>query len=279
MKTGAIVQARTSSTRLPGKVLKDLPCGSGINVLQHVIRRLKKSRKLDDIIIATTENKADKKIVELSDSEKVKWFKGCEEDVLSRYYFAAQENSLDIVVRVTSDCPCIDPEIVDNLINEHLKACADYTSNALTRTYPHGLDCEVVSFSALGKAFRKAKDPFEREHVTEFIIQNKSHDFKIHGTEAPEKLQAPDIRITLDTKQDYALLCAVFEYLYTENNFFNAEDIVKLFCNKPWLRFINKDTINKKKFDTLKEELEEAVKILDLQELERARDILTKYLQ
>ncbi|MGR3176001.1 MAG: cytidylyltransferase domain-containing protein [Candidatus Scalindua sp.] len=276
MKIGAIVQARTSSTRLPGKVLKDLPYGSGINVLQHVIRRLRKSRKLDDIIIATTQNKADKKIVELSDSEKVKWFKGSEEDVLSRYYFAAKENSLDIIVRVTSDCPCIDPEIVDNLIEEHLKARADYTSNALIRTYPHGLDAEIINFSALEKAFKQTEDLYEREHVTEHIILNRSQDFNIHGMEAPKRLLAPDIRITIDTEQDYALLCAVFEYLYAENNFFNAEDIIKLFYNKPWLRFINKDTINKKKFDTLKEELEEAVKILDLQELERAREILIK---
>lgn len=278
MKIGAIVQTRTSSTRLPGKVLKDLPYGSGINVLQHVIRRLKRSRKLDDIIIATTQNKSDSKIVELSASEKVKWFKGSEEDVLKRYYYAAKENSLDIIVRVTSDCPCIDPEIVDDLIEEHLKARADYTANSLTRTYPHGLDAEIISYAALEKAFKETEDPYEKEHVTEYIILNRSREFKIHKMEAPKKLYAPDIRITIDTKQDYALLCAVFEYLYPENHFFNAEDIVKLFSSKPWLQLINEDTINKKKFDTLKEGLEEAMKILGLQELEKAREILAKHL-
>jgi len=146
MKIGAVVQARTSSTRLPGKVLKDLPYGGGITVLQQVVRRLKKAAKLDDVIVATTIDKADAAIVKLSEKENVRWFKGSTDDVLERYYLAAKESDLGIVVRVTSDCPCIDPEVVDLVLEEHLTAKADFTSNALHRTFPHGMDVEILSF-------------------------------------------------------------------------------------------------------------------------------------
>lgn len=241
MKTGAIVQARTSSTRLPHKVLKELPYGSGITVLQQVIRRLKKSKKLDDIIIATTTDVADEKIIKISERENVKRFKGSIDDVLERYYLAAKESELDIVVRVTSDCPCIDPEVVDLTIEEHINAKADFTSNVLTRTFPHGLDTEVLTFNTLEKAHFQADQLFDREHVCPYIYKSNPSAFKIFSVEAPKELSVPDIRITLDTPEDYILLCAVFDYLYDENIFFCGRDIIKLFCDKPWLRLINKE--------------------------------------
>jgi len=277
MKIGAVIQARTSSTRLPRKILKDLPYGSGITVLQQVINRLKKSRKLDDIIVATTIDKADEEIVRLSKKEKVKWFQGSMNDVLERYYLAAKENNLDIVVRITSDCPCIDFEVVDFLIREHLRIRADYTANALVRTYPHGLDVEVLNFVSLEKAHKEAKDDFIREHVCPYIYRVKPEAFKIHSVKAPCGLTAPEIRVTLDTEEDYALLCAVFDYLYLEKKYFNICDIVKIFKEKPWLRLINKKIIQKKTFDTLEEEVQEAVRILDLQDLKRAKEALGRY--
>jgi len=277
MKIGAIVQARTSSTRLHAKVLRELPYASGITCLEQVIRRLKKSKRLNDIIIATTNDSEDNKIIDIAKKENIDYFMGSKENVLSRYYFAAKENNLEIIVRVTSDCPCIDAQIVDVVISEHLKINADYTSNSLIRTYPHGLDVEVFNFDALEKAYKDAKEDYEREHVTPYINRNPQK-FIVNIVKAPKELYAPDIRVTLDTEEDYTLLCAVFDYLYPKNKYFAAYDIVNLFKEKPWLKLINKKIIQKKVFNTLEEELEEAKRILDLQDLKKARDFIGEYL-
>ena len=277
MKIAAIIQARTTSTRLPEKILKKLPYASNITVLEQVIRRLKISKKLDDIIIATTTEKTDDKIIDIAKKENIIYFRGSKEDVLLRYYLTAKENDIDLVVRVTSDCPCIDAQIVDVVISEHLKINADYTSNSLIRTYPHGLDVEVFNFDALEKAYKDAKEDYEREHVTPYINRNPQK-FIVNIVKAPKELYAPDIRVTLDTEEDYTLLCAVFDYLYPKNKYFAAYDIVNLFKEKPWLKLINKKIIQKKIFDSLEEELEEAKKVLDLQDLKRARNIIGEYL-
>lgn len=279
MQIGAIVQARTSSTRLPGKILMELPYGSGVTVLQQVIRRLKRSKSLGGIIVATTTDEIDSKIVGLAKKEDVKWFRGSSNDVLARYYLAAEENSLDIIVRVTSDCPCIDPEIVDWAMEKHLAAKADFTSTALHRTFPRGLDVEILSSDALKKTYCEAAESFEREHVCPYIYKSKPQMFKICDVRAPEKFCGSDIRITLDTQEDYALLCAVFDYLYPENKLFGAEGIIKLFRDKPWLSDINKNVVQKKMFDSVNQEIEEAIRMLDLQGLKRAKEILAGHMQ
>jgi len=277
MKIGAIIQARTSSTRLSGKVLKELPYASGITCLEQVIRRLKKSKRLNEIIIATTKEKEDNEIIIIAKKENAKYFRGSKEDVLSRYYFAAKENDIDLIVRITSDCPCIDADITDLTIDDHINRMADYTTNSLVRTYSHGLDVEVFNFNALEKAYKNATKNYEKEHVTPYINRNPQI-FKINIIKATKELYAPDVRITLDTEEDYALLCAVFDYLYPKNKYFNAYDIVNLFNQKPWLKLVNKKIIQKKIFNTLEEELKEAVKILDLQDLNKARDFLKENL-
>jgi len=279
MKIGAVIQARASSTRLPGKVLKELPYGSGITVLEQVIRRVKKSQKISDVIVATTTEKEDDELVNIAQREGVAHFRGSKEDVLSRYYFASKENGLKIIVRITSDCPCIDANVVDSVIEKHIVTKADYTSNALVRTFPHGLDTEVLNFDTLEKAHLEAQQPFEREHVCPYIYKSNPQMFKISSVEASQRLHATDIRISLDTEQDYALLCAVFDYLYSENEFFDIEDIIKLFSNKPWLKTINRNVAHKKIFDSLQQELEEAIRILDLQELNRAKKVLMNHLK
>jgi len=277
MKIGAIIQARTASTRFPKKILKELPYGSGITVLEQVIRRLKKSELLDEIIVATTTNSADDVVVEISNREEIKYFRGSEKNVLERYYLCAKENKVDVIVRITSDCPCVDWDIVDMVIEKHLQKQADYTSNTLERTFPHGLDVEVVSFRALEKAHCEASEDFEREHVCPYIYTTKKEEFRLVSVKAPEYLTAPDIRITLDTEEDYALLCAVFDYLYPQNNYFQAVDIVNLFKEKPWLKLINKKVLQKRIFHSLEEELEEAKKLLELQELNRVKEVIEKW--
>lgn len=270
---GAIIQARSTSTRLPRKVLKSLPFNSNITVLEQVIRRVKKSNFVDKIIIATTKN--DKEIVEIAKKENVKYFIGDEKDVLSRYYFASKENNLDIVVRITSDCPCIDYELIDKTIEKFLKEKVDYISNTIEGKLPRGLDVEVFTFKALEEAYFNAKDGFEREHVTPYIYNNKDK-FKISFLKIPDELSAPNIRITLDTKEDYALLCVVFDELYNKNPFFKTEDIIKLFQKKPYLKLINEKVMQKKRFNSLEEEIKEAEKLLEMQEMHNAKNLLKK---
>ena len=274
MKTGAIVQARTTSTRLPKKVLKELPYGSGITVLAQVIRRLKKVSNIDVVIIATTTDKEDDEIINITKKEGVPYYRGERDDVLSRYYFAAKENNLDTVARITSDCPVIDPNIVNYVIDKFFKQGVDYATNILKRTYPHGMDTEVFTFSSLERAYSEAKEAYEREHVTPYIRLHPEK-FSLLNIEAPSKFYAPDIRVTLDTEEDYALLCAVYDYLYYKDPIFSTEDIIDLFKLKPWLRLINKKVVQKKIFNSLEEEIEEAIKVLELQDLNR----VVKYLK
>lgn len=279
MRIGAIIQARTSSTRLPQKVLKQLPYGSGITVLQQVIRRVKKSTAISHIIVATTKNKEDIKIVEIAKKEKVLWFRGSKEDVLSRYYSAAKKSKLDIIVRITSDCPCIDPAIIDLMIEKHLTTKSDYTSNSLKRTFPHGLDTEVISFHALEKAYNETTEKFEKEHVSPYIYKTRPDFFKISLVKAPKRFNAPDIRITLDTEEDYALLCSVYDYLFPKNEFFGTTEIIELFQKKPWLKLINKKIIQKRLLGTLEEEIKEALKILEFQGLSKSKSFFREKLQ
>lgn len=248
MRIGAIIQARVSSTRLPGKILKKLPYGSDTTVLDQVISRLKRSRRIDEIIVATTVKRCDGKIVSIAAKHRVKCFRGSENDVLSRYFLCASKNKLDIIVRITSDCPCIDPNIVDGIIARHLTSKADYTSTTLERTYPRGLDAEVFGIKVIEEAYKKARKNYEREHVTPYIYMKKGR-FKIVQAKAPATLCDPDIRITLDTAEDYALLSAVFGYLYKNKKYFGAYDIVRLFGRKPWLRTVNMRVVQKKIFE------------------------------
>lgn len=274
MEIGVIVQARTSSSRLPEKVLMDLPYGSRVSVLEQVIRRLKQSTILNKIIIATTYDDEDEKIVDVAKKEKVNYFKGSKYNVLKRYYLAAKENNLDIIVRITSDCPCIDYTIMDDIIKTHMNTNSDYTSNKIKESFPRGLDVEVFNFDVLENAFENADNDFEREHVTPFIYKSHPELFKITSFEINENFS--DIRVTLDTKEDYALLSCVYDNLYEENNFFLLEDILRLFNEKPWLNMINQNIIQKKVCLNLSEELRETIQLCDIQDLNNAKKLIEK---
>lgn len=275
---GAIIQARTSSTRLPGKVLLELPYGSGITALQQVMRRLKQSKSIEAIIVATTEDDADDAIVDIASREGVFSFRGSKENVLERYYLAAKTFGLKTIVRITSDCPCIDASIVDSLVGQHIEVKADYTSNSLTRTFPHGLDSEVFSFGALERAFKNATESYEKEHVTPYMYRSHPTAFKICVVRSPEHIQDSEIRITLDTEEDYALLCLIYENLYRRNSYFGAEDIIQLFEDKPWIRLINKRIVQKRMLDTVEQEIDEALRIVGLHDLNRAKKAFEKSL-
>lgn len=242
MKIGAIIQARMGSTRLPEKVMKNL---QGKTVLDHVIERVKQSKLIDEIIIATTTHERDAVIESEALRCGVKAFRGSEDDVLSRYYYAAKENNLDVVVRITSDCPLIDPIVLDEIIDFYLENNYEIVSNAssdlLTRTYPRGLDTEVFSFKVLEHAFDHAEEKYQREHVTPFIYENTNQAFYYKNSVDYSKY-----RWTLDTDEDLELISKVYGHLYHGVHDFYLSDIVKLFEKMPDLYGINAHIEQKK---------------------------------
>jgi len=208
------------------------------SVLEHVINRVKKTKIISDIIIATTLNKKDIEIVQLCAEIGVRCFCGSEEDVLDRFYQACKSINPKNIIRITSDCPVIDPEVITKVLKKHIKEKADYTSNTLKETYPDGQDVEVFKFEVLEKAWLNAKLKSEREHVTPYI-RNNPKMFKHINVLYKENLG--DKRWTLDNKEDYEFLTEVFNSLYHVNQFFGMLEIIKLLKEKPELEQINKN--------------------------------------
>lgn len=238
-KIVAIVQARMGSTRLPGKVLKEVLSRP---LLSYQIERMAKSKMIDELVIATTPN-GNESIIELCQKENISYFIGSEKDVLERYYLAAKKFQADIVVRMTSDCPLIDAGIVDAVINMYKNNDFDYVSNTQIRTFPRGMDTEVFSFSALEKAYKEAEIEYEHEHVTPYLYLN-AEKFKI-GQYIQEK-DSNEIRLTVDTPEDFELIKRLFEKLYPINPEFLLSDILAVLKENPsWLE-INKEIVQKK---------------------------------
>lgn len=224
MRVSAIIQARMGSTRLPGKVLKkilDQP------LLSYEIERLRNSQLLDEIIVATTVSSDDDPIVDFCQEVGVLCFRGSEEDVLSRYFEAALQYSCEVIVRLTADCPLIDPQIVDQVIKCYLKSDprVDYVSNVLQRTYPRGMDTEVFSFASLEMAHNMAVAQEEREHVTLFMYRNPQL-CTLKGVE--NEVDWSKYRLTVDEKDDFLLIKEILETLYPGNPLFSVKDIVGL---------------------------------------------------
>lgn len=234
-KITAIIQARMTSTRLPGKVLMNI---EGKPMLWHVINRLRFSKKLDDIILAIPDTKENDILEKFVKDNKLKYFRGSEKDVLSRYYEAAKFFSVDLIVRITSDCPLIDPKIVDLVIEEHLNSTADYSSNSLKKTFPRGLDVEVFNFEILEMVYKEAKEDYQREHVTPYIYEHPEI-FEVQNIEAKGKLRRPELRLTVDTKEDLQLIKEIYKYLYRPKKIFYTEEIIDLLNKHPELIKIN----------------------------------------
>jgi len=218
----AIIQARASSTRLPEKVLLPL---LGKPMLERQIDRVKRSKRIDRIMVATSTNNSDDVIDELCQKIDISCFRGSLGDVLDRYYSAAKESRPEHVVRITGDCPVIDHEVIDEVISLHLKSKADYTSNTINPTYPDGLDVEVVKFTSLKEAWEKAELASEREHVTPYI--KKQEKFKKANLENNEDLSS--VRLTVDEQVDYDVIKFIYDSLFIKKNDFNLDDIMNLF--------------------------------------------------
>lgn len=238
MNTVAIVQARMGSTRLPGKVMMDL-CGR--TVLERVLERVKACVLIDLVVVATTTKPADDVIKDLADKIDTPCFRGSEDDVLKRYYEAAKKYEADTVVRVTSDCPLIDPALLCGMVEAFNRmkergVKVDYLTNALTRTYPRGLDAEVFGMDALERAHREAAQAFEREHVTTYI-RMRPEVFTLREVKSAQDLSG--YRWTLDTEDDFRLIQEIYKTLHKEGEIFGTMEVLELIKRRPELSEIN----------------------------------------
>ena len=242
MATAIIVQARMASTRLPGKIMKEV---LGKTLLEYQLERLLRVKQADQVIIATTDHGEEQPIVDLCQRMGVPYFRGSEEDVLARYYGAATQYGADVVVRITSDCPLIDPVVVDKVIGFYLshREEYDYVSNTFTnRTYPRGMDTEVFSYEALKEAYEEATDQAEREHVTIFI---KRHPERYRIKNLPYDKDYSHYRWTVDTPEDFTLIEKMLTALYPVNPHFTLEDCLTLMAENPEWITINEQIIQK----------------------------------
>jgi spore coat polysaccharide biosynthesis protein SpsF len=232
MKTAAIIQARMGSTRLPGKVLMDI-CGK--TVLERVVRRVRHAQTVEEVVVATTTSAQDDAIADACARLDVSCFRGPEYDVLDRYLRAAEEFEADVIVRITSDCPLIDPQLIDQVVARLFELRADFACNVLPRTYPRGLDVEVFTREALRKAWELSTQPHQREHVTPLFYERRDL-FNFAAV-----LGEPDYsrhRWTLDTREDFRLITAIYEYFEGREEF-GWRQAVTLMERLPELAAIN----------------------------------------
>ena len=234
----AILQARTSSTRLPGKVLKPI---LGCSMLSLQIERIQRSKKIDKLIVATSNERSDNDIGNLCINIQIPCFRGSLDDVLDRFYQTATQYEPEHVVRLTGDCPLIDPEIIDKVINFYFEGDFDYATNSMVPyTFPDGLDVEVFSFTVLEKAWHEALLSSHREHVTPFIRQHPEM-FKVGHYK--NEVDLSHLRWTVDEPEDFEFVSQIYKELYSQNPTFITEDILELISRKPSLLGINSHVV------------------------------------
>lgn len=231
----AILQARTSSSRLPGKVLKRL---GGHLMFVYQARRVLKSKKITRLVVATSDQQTDDAIEEACKIENLSCFRGSLDNVLSRFYGAACQYQADTIVRLTADCPLIDPNIIDACIDKLVTEKLDYVSNCVTRTYADGMDVEVFTLSALNKAFKLSMLKSEREHVTSYIW--KRPEVFLLGNIVDIEDQS-SLRLTVDYEEDFQLIEKIVHHFNDiGNKNFSYEDIKHYFYNNPEVANVNK---------------------------------------
>lgn len=229
----AIVQARMTSRRLPGKVLKPI---LGRPMLALQIERVRRASALDRIVVATSVTPDDDAVAKACQEMAVECFRGSLGDVLDRFYRCALAHGAEHVVRLTADCPLADPQVIDRVVRAHLDGGFDYTANVSPPTWPDGLDVEVVRFSALTDAWREAELPSEREHVTYFI---ETHPQRFRYGNVAAAVDRSGLRWTVDDPEDFDLVRRIYEALYPANAAFTTDDILALLQARPELRALN----------------------------------------
>jgi spore coat polysaccharide biosynthesis protein SpsF (cytidylyltransferase family) len=230
----AIIQARLSSTRLPNKVFEKL---EGVTIIERVVARVRACRDVDTVVVATTVNASDLPLVALCAAKGVSVFCGSEDDVLDRYYQAARAFGAQTVVRITADCPLMDPGVMSTVVRAHLTGGSDYTSNVVKPSFPDGEDVEAFSFAALEKAWREARLLSEREHVTQYFLKNPGL-FTLRNCENGEDLSA--LRWTVDTAEDLEFIRQVYARLARpDERVFGLREVCDLLREHPEIVQIN----------------------------------------
>ncbi|MNR75300.1 3-deoxy-manno-octulosonate cytidylyltransferase [compost metagenome] len=231
MKTIAIIQARMGSSRLPGKVMADI---GGQPMIHRVVSRAQQAKRLDAVLVATSDHPSDRGLAEYCRQLGIACFQGSEHDVLDRYYQAALASEADVIVRLTADCPLLDPHVIDQVVASFHEGGADYVSNTLTCSYPDGLDTEVFHHDALAQAWKEATLTSEREHVTPFIHKQPQR-FRLRNVAQPVDWSA--LRWTVDEPQDLEFVRSV--YACFEDDSFGMDDVLAVLRNQPDLGQIN----------------------------------------
>ena len=226
----AIIQARMGATRLPGKPLMEV-CGKPL--LYHQLERVKRAKTIDQVVVATTENPQDDEIVAFCEQNKYLYFRGDENDVLTRYYHCAQQYQAKVIVRLTGDCPLVDPEIIDDTVRLFKEARSDFSANTVppeTSCFPDGSDVEVFSMEALQRAYDECENPHDREHVT-FYFWKYSNGFST--SQLKSDIDRSKYRITVDYPEDFKVIQYVFDELARKKMFGTLEEIIAILdCNK-----------------------------------------------
>lgn len=228
-----IVQARTSSSRLPGKILMPI---LGEPMIIHQIRRIRDVKNLYNLIVATSDDESDDEFVDELNKRGIDLFRGSLNDVLDRYYQAAKKYQAKHVVRITGDCPLLHFELIEKILVEHLSNKSDYTSNIFPPTYPDGLDVEIMKMDVLEKTWENANKKSDREHVTTFI-RNNPDVFVIRNVHSDIDYSMK--RWTVDEPEDFKFVETIFKKLYPESKLFSFEDILMLLNENPEYEKIN----------------------------------------
>ena len=235
----AIIQARMSSTRLPGKMLVAI---GGKPMLWHVVSRVRQAKRVDQVLVATSEESSDDPIADHCTEMGIELFRGSVENVLDRMYRAAKHLKADTIVRITGDCPLIDPDVIDKVIRTYIDTGCDYASNTRRYTYPDGLDTEVFSFAALERAWREATRPRETEHVTPYI--RETDGFTLAGVEHDQDLSNKSHRWVVDEPRDLEFMERLFEAIPPEDlDTFRLADILRILKARPDIYEINQGII------------------------------------
>lgn len=225
----ATIEARMASSRLPGKIMKEI---LGRPLLERLVERVRMSKLIDEVVVATTINPQDDAVEAWARSNGISFFRGSEEDVLLRVLEAAKKFAADIIVELTGDCPLLDPVMIDEAVQHYLDHNFDYVSNTLERTYPRGFDIQVFSTAILDEVNRLTTDTADHEHVSLYIYEHPER-YKLDGLKAPSELHSPEFRVCVDTQTDLDLVRKIFENLYPFNPAFSAASIIQFLRDHP----------------------------------------------
>ncbi len=235
MKFVATIEARMTSSRLPGKVLAPL---GGKPALEVMVERLRCIPSIDEIVVATTSNETDEPVQALAERLGVGFWRGSENDVLQRVLDAARAHAADVIVEFTGDCPLIDPEIAGRVIDTYKTSGVDYVSNVLKRSFPMGMETQVFACSVLEDVARRTQDDQDHEHVSLYIYRNPQI-YSLLNVEADAEQARPELRLTLDTKEDLAVISAIYEALAPRSPVFSLAEMLAFLDANPDIAAIN----------------------------------------